>query len=609
MKKAPGNAGSVQSKWYILVSVIFFAVVYLFQRPYYFVLYDSEPDYLGNALHIVNWGFPNAAHHPATVTYYFLALIIKLVSGLSLKLASVIIVLRISLLAVCYLLIYSGCKIYGNREKFTRFAYAVTLTFLLPSINYFADLLSAETLLFGLGFLVAARLYKYVNNGLKGNYVLPVLLGICLSVKLSAISLVAIAGLVQLYHLYFLYSLSQSRAELFKQVKSFFFFYFLLFGTFLLLSVPVIFIVSDSFFNLFGRLKDDFSYRSILLFIAVILVSGFVLFKFRLLGRKSYDTAFFFILLCRFVISLCAIMWCVYFVKTILTTDSHVYSSFAIATRHFNPLLALIFVPGFFWQFKWKVFFIGKRAVLVITILVALVIKISINLSYKQYAETYQQRFSAITDSLYKQADHIMVYPSSEFVSKEMFELWTTYRYGNGMIHFANTFSDEPAKEPLKRLSYITFRDISKKRWAGAFSEKGVGIQSADNAGSKKEKFKAFLRKQRSAAYTKGKFVSRLIGFPPVASVYDHALYTSPVSIPDTTLKIGLIVPAINIDYLNDGHPKGNYFVVRTPAKEKNGYIDSLRSKLQERKIMTGESTIGNTDLHLLYFQLNPVKQ
>jgi len=54
----------------IFVTAIFIFLLYWFPRPYYFVWSDNEPDHLGNALHILDWGAVRHGHHPEIINVY-----------------------------------------------------------------------------------------------------------------------------------------------------------------------------------------------------------------------------------------------------------------------------------------------------------------------------------------------------------------------------------------------------------------------------------------------------------------------------------------------------------------------------------------------------------
>lgn len=588
-----------------LVSSSFLYAIYLFQRPYYFVFYDSEPDYLGNALHIVNWGFPNAAHHPATITYYFLAFILKITSKFSLSVESAILMLRLSLLGVCFLLIYFGCRLYGKKIK-ERFMYAVALTFLIPPINFFVDLISAEALLFGLGFVIAALSYKYVGGGYKKNYALPIFLGVALSVKLSALSLVGIVLATQVYNIHSMRYLRQSKSKFHEQLRDTFSFYLILVLTFLVLSLPVISTVANSLLNLVGRLTDDFSYLSVLGFFGAIFTGGYLLLRSRILEPKDRDPVSFFIVLSRSIILICLLLYVVYLIKILITVDSLTYSSFAIATRHLNPLLPFIFVPGFFGNVKLFKTIKESRCCIVILIISALLVKSLMSYSYAQYAETYDKKFIKLIDTVKKHSDYVMLYPSSEFISRDMFELWTTERYGNGMIDFSKTFNTKNKSElsNLKSVSYINFNDINEGKRVEIQSGKRLNVHISNNMTEFKKRIKSFLYSRRNENYDHDIFFQRLWGFPLITSVYDYALRPTSMHISSDAPRVALIIPATNIDYLSDSNTKGNYFVARTSSEKKHNYVDDIKLKLKDRKIDFDEYIYKEDGLDILVLNL-----
>ena len=50
------------------------------------VLYDSEPDYLANALYILQSGYPLNYHHPATFSYYLISGLLLIIKNFTLDL-------------------------------------------------------------------------------------------------------------------------------------------------------------------------------------------------------------------------------------------------------------------------------------------------------------------------------------------------------------------------------------------------------------------------------------------------------------------------------------------------------------------------------------------
>ena len=56
-------------KFFKFLSLFFLVSTYLvfLFKPYYYVTFDSEPDYLANSFHILNWSIPWGGHHPGTI--------------------------------------------------------------------------------------------------------------------------------------------------------------------------------------------------------------------------------------------------------------------------------------------------------------------------------------------------------------------------------------------------------------------------------------------------------------------------------------------------------------------------------------------------------------
>ena len=71
---------------YFSLLLLFASLTFLLFRPYGYVVFDSEPDYLANAIHITQWNIPWGGHHPGTLAQYMYALLILLLQYFKLNL-------------------------------------------------------------------------------------------------------------------------------------------------------------------------------------------------------------------------------------------------------------------------------------------------------------------------------------------------------------------------------------------------------------------------------------------------------------------------------------------------------------------------------------------
>ena len=132
------------------LSIIFLLttfIVYLF-KPYYLITFDSEPDYLANAVHIINWGIPWGGHHPGTLIQYFYSFLLRGFTFFNLELQSIIILFRLVYISTSVLIIYLTTKYILKNNKL--FFYILTLVIILPLTNFHFSHFGIELILFSL---------------------------------------------------------------------------------------------------------------------------------------------------------------------------------------------------------------------------------------------------------------------------------------------------------------------------------------------------------------------------------------------------------------------------------------------------------------------------
>ena len=100
-----------------IISLKFLSIIFLLTtfivclfKPYYLITFDSEPDYLANAVHIINWGIPWGGHHPGTLIQYFYSFLLRGFTFFNLELQSIIILFRLVYISTSILIIYLTTK-------------------------------------------------------------------------------------------------------------------------------------------------------------------------------------------------------------------------------------------------------------------------------------------------------------------------------------------------------------------------------------------------------------------------------------------------------------------------------------------------------------------
>ena len=196
---------------FIYIAPILLLSVYDFA----FVTYDSEPDYVASAFHIVEYGVPFQSNHPGTITQYLVSIPLLAALYFELTLESTIFLMRVTELGVLALLLVASINIMRVNDKNTKiFFYSLIwfFIFIYPSTSVLFRYLSSEILLFGLSFLLCALWYKYLRTD-RGIASIGVIIGAGINVKLTFIFLLIV--LFSFHILYYAYYL-----KLIKGIRS-----------------------------------------------------------------------------------------------------------------------------------------------------------------------------------------------------------------------------------------------------------------------------------------------------------------------------------------------------------------------------------------------------
>ena len=188
---------------FIYIAPILLLSVYDFA----FVTYDSEPDYVASAFHIVEYGVPFQSNHPGTITQYLVSIPLLAALYFELTFESTIFLMRVTELGVLALLLVASINIMRVNDKNTKiFFYSLIwfFIFIYPSTSVLFRYLSSEILLFGLSFLLCALWYKYLRTD-RGIASIGVIIGAGINVKLTFIFLLIVFFSFHiLYYAYYL---------------------------------------------------------------------------------------------------------------------------------------------------------------------------------------------------------------------------------------------------------------------------------------------------------------------------------------------------------------------------------------------------------------------
>ena len=175
---------------YFSLLLLFASLTFLLFRPYGYVVFDSEPDYLANAIHITQWNIPWGGHHPGTLAQYMYALLILLLQYFKLNLEISIYIFRTVSFIICIgIIYYSKNFLISEKNKFIN--YALVFLILCPIINFHISHFGIELFVFSISLLIWVQLYSCVikNNENKLILIIPYLIGLAASFKFSSIIL------------------------------------------------------------------------------------------------------------------------------------------------------------------------------------------------------------------------------------------------------------------------------------------------------------------------------------------------------------------------------------------------------------------------------------
>lgn len=152
---------------------------YLFlSNDYRNIYYDSEPDYIVNGLLILKNGVPIGNHHPGTVNYYIISLILLITNFFTLSLSATILIAR-SFYLILFLII---TVVFFKEKKIIPFLTILTIL-IFPGLKNVFNVISAELLLVPLSFVLIFLLSKKKLNF----YQIGLVLGLMINTKISAI--------------------------------------------------------------------------------------------------------------------------------------------------------------------------------------------------------------------------------------------------------------------------------------------------------------------------------------------------------------------------------------------------------------------------------------
>jgi hypothetical protein len=441
--------------------------------PYFYIIYDAEPDYLANIVSTYLNGHPMDFIHPGLPISYLSSLLL-LILPFNEDPEILLLACRVLFMVINFSLICLGL-FFIHRVSLLNAILFISLLFILPASNSFIDVLTPNGVLVGIG-LVTSSLGLKLGNRERGKLIFilyGVALAFAVTIKMNSI-LLAMPSLFASFFLkkndacttrpIFLVGLSFLAFSLCVAIITypvlpmlpFWFTYFFKFGDVIAFLKPVLEGTKGNILlAIFGGVL--FCVLSIFLTIRSKLFEKFS----NLIKRTTYKTVYL------SVASLILLAVLYNLINVFLTGIT--YHEMGKATRNSLPFI------GFIILFLPRVKVEGKAD---LKVLIASAFLISL-ISLKGYlnSELYKESskinldFRSLIEESLQGHDHVVFFPQSYFVSKDLFILWSDYRFGDRRKMFEDDadrlpFKLDPIQRSLRILNsryYYIPKDISSK--------------------------------------------------------------------------------------------------------------------------------------------------
>lgn len=408
---------------------LIYLIVCVFCSFYYLndfreVKYDSEPDYISNALVINTKYRPIKSGHPGTINYYFVAANLGIAQYFNLDLSSSIIFIRLAYLIFFFLILF-----YTKTDLTSVFLFFIisSLSF-LNNINF---IISAEILLFPLVFL----LYDLINKN-KSKFLIAFVFGIMLNVKITALGLLPLL-------LFFLHKNDY-------KIKNFVFYSFL---TYFIFSIPVM----SSLAEISAPFRNIIDQTGLIAFIEKTLsidlkytFINLLIYSFLILITSILVLYVFFKYLDFFTSNLFYKIFCFGYILIIIILFN------SVLLRHFSPIIALIILQNLHLIKKIKF----KRYITSTFALIFLFI------SFYRLNNYLSLNTSSIDSFIKNSNQKVLLFQYHNFNSTIEFINWIKYGYSNSVDFLPSNWKSEIRNTEYLNLRYYMFFNYDQKRVA-----------------------------------------------------------------------------------------------------------------------------------------------
>lgn len=436
-------------------------ILLLLLRPYRSVFFDTEPTYLAEALHILQWNIPWTSHHPGTLVSYFYSIILKLSLIYKLDIETTVLTLRFLNILILLLIIFLSVYFYYDKKKIF-FKYVLLSILTLPIVNIHLGHFGNETFVLAFSFLIWLCLLKLkeVEISKINLFTVSIFIGIASTIKFSIIFFTFI--------LFFLIYIQKN--NILKKILLSIYSLFIIFFTFLLLTLPAVRYYPKLFNKINREINIDYilSNNLIIIFIIIFFFLAFIYNNFFSKFLNKFKDQIFYVLLPVFFILLILIN---YFYNYYYSPYEHLGRFYyTIPTlRNLIVLVPLIVITLYKINFKFSNF--------IFFLLIIVNIFITLLFSYEK------SKIDIVVES--KQSDKFVVIASSNFNSKYIFLDFANKRYGNGSIKFPQNWNENN--------NLVIIESDTFKAWLDQ-----IGITTEINNDSSIIKDDSFFRKIRS---------------------------------------------------------------------------------------------------------------
>ena len=471
----------------ILILPLFFLITNILFRNYFVVIHDNEPDFIGNAIHILNFKNQYRTHHPGVPTYYLISLMIFVIAKFNVSFDLLITIVRFTYVSFCIFIILISYLNFHKKNFKDFFVIFIIFSFCSP-MYYFASIISPEPLIFSLSFLF----FSIILNKQKKypNYTLALLiLALMIAIKTTCIILLPI--------IIFSY---------FKKTKKYNFnnliYYSIIFILFFLIFIfPVIGILPFSYIStaivIFSKFEFFLSYKIFIILLLSLLISLVLYYK----KLKEINLIYLYSVFIIFI-SLCLILTQVLFSKELN------YEKIIIQMRHIIVLLPIIIF------FKYKISKIIFYFIFFFTFL-----------SYPSFSKNYFLSESEIDSFINKKNyENIYLYQESVFYSRVHFLHWANNIYANNKASY-NFLKNDNLLQNYKKTNLLKIREQKYKKNLRFNLDENKLVRTFLNYRDKK-------RKEKNNMYYDDGFINNsFFGFNP------YFYLNIPFSICDSQLK------------------------------------------------------------------------